>query len=167
MIGPGFLIEAMTMNSPVEAYTFIENNGAVLEVFGCWPSFHDGEVHRVVMERARRHENGTYYPSIELTIRGWNMTSDVTEDGYYRLEADSLVHFLFEEVTEVEFDDLNHQNVVSSLDFELETIDAGDAQLLSVELCHCYGLSGSFKARRATVVRVDPFAEHPVLTATL
>lgn len=30
------------------------------------------------------------------------MTSDITEEGFYRLEADSLVHFLFEEVTEVE-----------------------------------------------------------------
>lgn len=153
----------MTMNSPVEAYAFIENNSAVLDVFGRWPSFHDGEVHRVVMDRGRRHENGTCYPSIELTIRGWNVTSGVTGDGLYRLEADSLVHFLFEEVTEVEFDNLNHQNVVSSLDFELETIGAGDAQLLSVELCHCYGLSGRFKARRATVVRVDPFAEQPIL----
>jgi hypothetical protein len=153
---------AATMNPPVDAYAFIKNNSAVLKVFGCWPSFHDGEVHRVVMDRARRHANGTYYPSIELTIRGWNMTSDVTEDGFYRLEADSLVHFLFEEVSEVEFDGLNHQNVLSGLDFELETPDEGNTPLLSVELCHCYGLSGSFKARRATVVGVAPFAEQPV-----
>lgn len=150
------------MNPPVEAHAFIDNNSAVLQVFGCWPSFHDGEVHRVVMDRARRHPNGTHYPSIELTIRGWNMTSDLTEDGLYRLEADSLIQFLFEEVTEVDFDGLNHQNVLSSLDFALETSDEGDAPLLSVELCHSYGLSGSFKARRATVVRVAPFAEHPV-----
>jgi hypothetical protein len=150
------------MNPPVEAHTFIENNGAVLNVFGSWPSFHDGEVHRVVMDRARRHPDGTYYPSIELTIRGWNMSSDVTKDGFYRLDADSLVQFLFEEVTEVDFDGLNHQNVLSTLHFELGCTEAGDAPLLSVELCHCYVLSGRFKARRATVVRVAPFSEHSV-----
>lgn len=149
------------MNPSVEAYAFIDNNSAILEVFGCWPGFHDGEVHRVAMDRTRRRASGAYYPSIELTIRGWNMTSDVTEDGFYRLEADSLVQFLFEEVTEVEFDGLNHQNVLSSLDFELETVEGDEAPLLSVELCHCYGLSGSFKARRASVVCVAPFAEQP------
>jgi len=149
------------MNPPTEAHAFIDNHRAVLQVFGCWPSFHDGELHRVVMDRERRHANGAYYPSIELTVRGWNITPDVTEGGVYRLESDSLVHFLFEEVTDVEFDGLNHQNVLSGLNFELEATGDGDASLLSVELCHCYGLSGSFKARRATVLRVAPFSEHP------
>lgn len=150
------------MNSPVEAYAFIDNHSAVLQVFGCWPSFHDGELHRVVMDRERRNADGRYYPSIELTIRCWKTTSDVTAQGFYRLESDSLIHFLFEEVSEVEFDGLNHQNVVSGLDFELEATGEEDRPLLSVELCHCYGLSGSFKATRASVVRVAPFSEHPV-----
>lgn len=155
------------MNPPVEAYAFIDNSSAVLQAFGCWPSFHDGEVHRVVMDRTRRDATGAYYPSIELIIRGWNLTSDVTAEGFYRLEADSLVHFLFEEVTEVEFDELNHQNVLSGLDFELETTKGDEPPLLSVELCHCYGLSGSFKAKRATVVCVAPFVEPPFIAQNL
>jgi hypothetical protein len=87
------------------------------------------------------------------------MTSDVTEAGFYRLECDSLVHFLFEEVTDVEFDGLNHQNVLSGLNFDLEPAEEGKIPLLSVELGHCYGLSGGFKARRARVLSVTPYAE--------
>ncbi len=86
------------------------------------------------------------------------MTSDVTEAGFYRLESDTLVHFLFEEVTDVEFDGLNHQNVLSGLDFEIDHADEGTVPQLPVELCHCYGLSGGFKARRAIVLSVTPYA---------
>ena len=145
------------MTSSHAAYEFIDNHGLVLAVFGRWPGFHDGEVHHVVMDRTRRRANGAYYPSIELLVRGWNMTSEVTEAGYYRLECDSLVHFLFVDVTDVEFDGLNHQNVLSGLDFDLPQVDDGKAQLLSVELNHCYGLAGGFKAVMASVVSVVPF----------
>lgn len=145
------------MNLPVNAYEFIDNHALVLGVFGRWPGFHDGEVHRVVMDSTRRRANGSYYPSIELLVRGWNMTPDVTEAGHYRLECDSLVHFLFEDVTDVEFDGLNHQNVLSGLDFDLPQVDDGKARLLSVELSHCYGLAGGFKAVSASVVSVVPF----------
>ncbi len=141
------------------AYEFIDNHALVLEVFRLWPRFHDGEVHRLVMDSTRKRSNGSRYASIELLVRGWNMTSEVTEAGYYRLESDSVVHFLFEDVTDVELDGLNHQNVLSGLDFDLLLGEDGKARVLSVELNHCYGLSGSFKAARASVVSVTPFVK--------
>ena len=147
------------MSLPTDAYEFIDNHALVLEVFGRWPGFHDGEVHRLVMDSTRQHTPGSRYSSIELQVRGWNMTSEVTEAGYYRLESDSVVHFLFEEVTDMEFDGLNHQNVLSGLDFEVLLGEDGKTQLLAVELNHCYGLSGGFKAARASVISVTPFVK--------
>ena len=86
------------------------------------------------------------------------MTSEVTSAGFYKQEHDSIVHFLFEQVTDLELDGLNHQNVLSSLDFEVVTDAESGSSLLSVELSHCYGLSGGFKALRASVVSVKPYA---------
>ena len=142
----------------MHAYERIANFEIVLARFGQLPSFHDGEVHQVVLDRMRRHSNGDYYASIELKLRGWIMTSEVTEAGYYKLEHDSVVHFLFEDVSEVELFGLNHQNVLSSLDLELAEDQENGATLLSVELGDCFGLSGSFKALRAKVVSVVPYA---------
>jgi hypothetical protein len=142
----------------MEPYEFIEGYRIVLEAFGQWPSFHDGEVHRVVLDRTRQLGNGRYYASVELLIRGWIMTSEITEAGYYKLDHDSLVHFLFEQVSELELDGLNHQNVLSSLDLELLEEEQSGEPLLSVELSHCFGLSGCFKARKASVISVKPYA---------
>ena len=86
----------------MEPHEFIEGHAQVLEAFGQWPRFHDAEVHRVVLDRTRKSPSGSYYPSVELVIRGWVMTSEVTEGRYFKLEHDSLVHFLFEHVSDVE-----------------------------------------------------------------
>lgn len=139
-------------------YELIENHQLVLEHFGQWPSFHDGEVHRLVLDRMRQHQSGAYYPSIELFVRGWIMTSEVTKEGYYKLEYDSVVHFLFEEVDELELDGLNNQNVLSGLEFE-KKLDEKSNPNLYVELSHCYGLSGSFKAAKAKVISVTTYAK--------
>lgn len=138
------------MNASVVAYEQIDNYSLVFEMGGRWPSFHDGEVLRLVLDSTRRDAYGDRYSSIELLVRGWNKCLGETE-------WDSVAHFLFEDVTDVEVDGLNHQNVLSGLDFEIDLANGDGSPLLSVELCHCYGLSGAFKARRAKVLSVMPY----------
>jgi hypothetical protein len=135
----------------MEAYEFIEGHQLVTETFGSWPSFHDAEVHRVVLHR---HYQGPG-ASVELVIHGWVMTSEVTPAGHYKLEHESLIHFLFEQVSDFQLDGLNHQNVLFGLEFNL--LGEQKPPLLMVELCHCYGLSGSFKASNAKVLSVTPY----------
>jgi hypothetical protein len=142
---------------PKPPHTFINGHESVLARFGNWPSFHDGEVHRLVLDSTRRDPDGSRYPSIELELRGWIMTTEVTEKGFYRCESDSIVCFLFEKVYAVELDGLNHQNVLSCFDIELQTTDSGETHL-SVTLEHCFGLSGSFIAAQASVVSVTPYS---------
>ena len=86
------------------------------------------------------------------------MTNEITEKGFYRCEHDSVVSFLFERVSLVELDGLNHQNVLSCLNFELFATENGSPQL-RVDLEHCFGLSGSFVAASAKIVKVAPYGE--------
>ena len=141
----------------MNAHELIHNHQLVLEAFGRWPSFHDAEVHSALLDRTRKFDNGSFYPSVELVIHGWNMTSEITDKGYYKLENQNLVHFIFEEVSDLELDGLNHQNVISSLDLSLQKNKSGES-LFFVELAHCYGLSGSFKAKRASIESVIPYS---------
>ena len=139
----------------MHAYESIENHQLVLDTFGHWPSFHDGEVYRLILDRMRKNSSGSYYPSIELFIRGWAMTSEVTNQGHYKIENDSIVHFLFEYIEDLELQDLNNQNVLASLDFE-SILDEDSNIKLNIQLRHCWGLSGYFSAKKAKVISVTP-----------
>lgn len=87
------------------------------------------------------------------------MTPEVTDEGVFKLELDSMAHIRFEEVFELELDGLNHQNVLYALSLELFTDPETNSVALRVNLEHCFGLSGSFCARRAKVISVEPFTE--------
>ncbi len=50
----------------MEPHKFIEGHELVLARFGAWPSFHDGEVHKLLLDSTRRSADGWRYPSIEL-----------------------------------------------------------------------------------------------------
>ena len=142
----------------MEPFSLIAGHEEVLAVFGRWPSFHDGEVHRLLLDSTRTDAKGLRYPSIELALRGWNLTAQVSDEGFYKVEGDSIVSFLFEHVYDVELDGLNHQNVLSELELsEAQDPRNPDNKHLKIDLVHCYGLSGGFKAAAARVLSIMPF----------
>jgi hypothetical protein len=142
----------------MDPFSLIAGHEEVLAVFGRWPSFHDGEIHRLLLDSTRTDGSGSRYPSIELALRGWNLTSQVSDEGFYKVECDSVVNMLFEHVYEVELDGLNHQNVLSELELSaVQDPEKPENKHLAVELVHCYGLSGGFKAASAKVVSISPF----------
>jgi len=141
----------------MEPYEFIEGHEKVIARFGRWPSFHDGEVHRIVLDRMNRSTSGAYIPTVEVHLRGWIMTSEVTEAGFCKLENDSVVHFLFENIFDFELEGFNNQNVLSSLNLSLITDPQNKEQALHVELEHCYQFSGEFSARKAKILNVVPY----------
>jgi hypothetical protein len=68
-------------------------NGAdhLTDRFGGWPSFHDAEVVRLVLDR-----HGANGPTVEMLVHTWLMTDKVDEQGHYVLENHTLVRFLFD-----------------------------------------------------------------------
>jgi len=141
----------------MEPYEFIEGHEKVVARFGMWPSFHDGEVHRVVLDSTSTTLTGARMGSVDIHLRGWILTGEVTDKGYYAQVHDSVVHFRFEGVFDLELDGLNSQNVLSSLNLSLSIEPDTQARALHVELEPCYGLSGQFKALEARVVGVVPY----------
>lgn len=140
----------------MEPYEFIENNERVITQFGRWPSFHDGEVHRIVLNRMSQTASGRYMPTLELHLRGWILTSELTEDGLCK-QADSVVQFMFEDIFDLELEGFNQQNVLSSLNLTLLPEPQRNGPALHVELEHCYLFSGEFSARQARILDVIPY----------
>lgn len=57
--------------------------------FGRWPSFHDAEVVRLVLDR-----HGTDGPTAELVVHVWSVGADVDEHGSFQRREHVLVRLL-------------------------------------------------------------------------
>jgi hypothetical protein len=143
----------------MEPYEFIEGHQLVLNRFGMWPSFHDGEVHRIVLDRTARSAAGPAIPKLELQIRGWIMVAEGSGSGLYKQECDSVVHFLFEDIADFELEGFNQQNVLTSLNLAVLVNAENGATVLHVELEHCYEFCGEFSARKAKILKVVPYSD--------
>lgn len=138
----------------MEPFEFIENFSSVTSKFGIWPSFHDGEVLRIVLERAALSSSRS--PSVEISIRCWVMGPEVTGDGFYKQNNDSVVRFLFEDIFDLEIEGFNQQNVLSALNLSLIQNPPG-CTALRVELEHCYLFAAEFSARKAKILGIEPY----------
>lgn len=126
----------------------ILNPETVVSAFGLWPSFHDAEVHRVVMDSGGPDER----PSSTLVVHAFASDGSVDEKGYYRIVTSVLVTMKCLDVSIYELRDFGRQNVLSSLDFE--PVAEG---LIRVTLGQCYGLFGSLVCKQVLVESVVPW----------
>ncbi|MDF1501790.1 Imm50 family immunity protein [Roseisolibacter sp. H3M3-2] len=121
----------------------------LLAAFGYWPSFHDAEVHRALLDRGSAGER----PSITLVVNVFDSTGAVDERGYYDIRVDVLATLRFADVADVELRDHGVQNVLSELGLERQA-----AGRIAVELGPCYGLHGVFTCASVEVQDVASYA---------
>ena len=141
----------------MEAHKFIEGYESVVDHLGLWPSFHDAEVLKLVIDRTSPCHSSVPSPALDLHLRGWVMTSELTATGFYKLQGEAVFHFRFEGISRLRIEGFNNQNVLSSLNLELVTHPRdASRQMLQVELEHCYEFEASFTAERAFVLGIKP-----------
>jgi hypothetical protein len=140
----------------MNAYELIENHELVLNAFGYWPSFHDAEIHWVKLERLVETYQGYSSPNIEFVIHCWEMTSETTKDGFFKLHKHHLVHFKFDDIFDMEVDGFNHQNAILDLAILVEPKTKTGLTPIKVIIDPAYGLGGEFKANKGVILRVTP-----------
>ncbi len=143
----------------MEAYEFIDGHERIVAHFGFWPSFHDAEVFKLVLERSNVKPKTQIDPVLDLHLRGWVLTSEIAPAGHYTQQGDALFHFRFEGVRDLQIEGFNGQNVLTALNLELATSpDKPGKNVLKVELEHCFEFEASFTAERARLISITPYA---------
>jgi hypothetical protein len=135
-----------------EQLVSIENAGSLESVFGAWPSFHDAEVLRVVLDRS-----GDDWPTLEAAIHVFEMTSEVDSKGFYVLRNHTEVLLRFTGVVATRLQWFNHQNVLSSLEISELNPNEHEGRVIRVEMPSSYGLEAEFDCKRAIVASVRPY----------
>ena len=97
-------------------------------------------------------------PSLISKIHAFQMTNELTSDGYYKSINNCVITFAFEKVEELHFKWFNFQNVIWDLEIDIEVREDG-ARWFDVSFEHTHGIDCVFKCQKITVV--DLFAGSP------
>jgi hypothetical protein len=136
----------------------IGNAQRLTSIFGRWPSFHDSEVHRVVLDRSR-----TAGPSLEVTIHLFEVTPDLTPAGTYVLNHHTLVTIRFDEVVLELLGGFNAQNVLARLELtpiahsQIDPLEFPSSRL-QVVMESSYGMTAQFECAAAEITEVRPYS---------
>jgi tRNA(adenine34) deaminase len=157
---------------------FIGNSEKILNIFGYWPSFHDAEIHALNLDIADEEpwEPGSESPTLEMLIHVFEMTKDLTPEGYFVLKNHTLTRLRFRNVQDLQLSEFGYQNCIFELVFGTEPMryprgggpaDGPPPNLLTVKIDSSVGLCGEFKCSSAEVVSVEPCDEsgHPIGSA--
>lgn len=126
----------------------------LVAVFGYWPSFHDAEVLWMRLDR-RPHGEG-YGPTLEALVHAFEMTNEVSTDGYYILRHHVLVHLLFREVVDLRLEGFNNQNALMGLTLSDLRGRQFERVVWEVRFDSAHGVDASFQCHSVEVVRVAP-----------
>ena len=128
----------------------IKNAEWLVSIFGGWPSFHDAEIHSILITR-----DCDAGPQIEITVHHWEMTNHLDFNGYFILRHHTLSTLRFSEVSDLQLANFNHQNVL----FDLEISEFSPETGFSVSLPSSYGCETAFKCREICVLTTKPFPQ--------
>jgi len=124
--------------------TYILNNAAVVNFFGCWPSFHDAEV--------PAYEARPEADSLSFTLHTWQGTGEVDAKGFFVRLNHALVSFRFTGVHNAEMDKFKSENIL----FGMEFFPSDDLASFRVLLDSVMDMSGCFSARSGEVISIIP-----------
>jgi len=114
---------------PVDVLADLPGADKLREWFGHLPDFHDGEIISLSLARSG--------PSV---LRVYP----------YFPKKPAVVHFIFEEITDLSLEDFSPQNVILSLTAERVTTKTF-GQVIRVRLGPCYGIAGRIEAKRVRI----------------
>jgi hypothetical protein len=125
----------------------------VTKIFGHWPSFHDAEIKWLRLDVAgSESEDG---PTLEFLMHCFEMTNEVSPEGFYVLKNHTSVHFRFHQVRDVKLSGFTKQNAIFSLEINEQSDPTWEQRDFEISIEASSGLGGTFHS---------PFPE--ILSAT-
>lgn len=140
----------------------IENRNKITDAFGYWPSFHDAEIKelRLTVADGEPWVPGSVSPVLDMVVCVFEMTKDLTPEGYFILTKHTLARLRFRNVDSLQMAGFSHQNCIFDLEFVLEPASPPQiGNLLLVRIDSSVGLAGEFKCQSAEVVSAEPCDE--------
>ena len=142
----------VAVGDKVDPAGLFEDAQRLTAIFGRWPSFHDSEVLRLVLDRS-----GPEGPTLEAIIHVFQATNELDARGYYVLKYHTEASLRFTRVEELDVQWFNAQNVISELVVEPLDPAEHEGRKLRVKMPPIYGVGVELECERAIVTSTRPF----------
>ena len=119
--------------------------------FGYWPRLHDAEILSVDFQRA---VDG-FGPGLYVKVHAFEMTSEVTERGYFKFIKHCIIELRFEQIDDVDLRNFGHQNVIDGISLSFTSAKDGSRRI-AVEFEAFTEMELSFSCAKAGVVGLTP-----------
>jgi hypothetical protein len=123
----------------------------VTDWFGYWPGLHDAEILSVDFQRAVDGSG----PDVYVKVHAFEMTSEVTERGYFKLIKHCIIELRFEQIDDVDLRNFGHQNVIDGISLSFASSKEGSRRI-AVEFEAITEMELSFSCAKAVVVGLTP-----------
>jgi len=147
----------------------IQSSNKITEIFGYWPTFHDARIQSLYLTvgSGKNWEDGygAGPPTLVMRLHVYEMTKEVTAEGYIVLAKHTFVELRFLDIEKLELRNFSYQNSIHELAFETELGDQPGpggiyANVLRVKLKSFPGVCAEFRCRSAEVVSAVPCDEN-------
>ena len=100
----------------------IKNSKRITDIFGYWPTFHDAEIHSFCLSVAGGQPwlTDSDSPVLDLHVYVFEMTKEVSAEGYFVLAKHTLPHLRFRNVEGLSVSQFSHQNCIFEMVFSVE-----------------------------------------------
>jgi len=90
----------------------IKNSSKITDVFGYWPTFHDAEIHSLSLsgDVVDPCDPEWECPMLDIKVHLWEMTDEVTKEGWIVLAKHTLTEMRFQNVEKLELSNFNYHN---------------------------------------------------------
>jgi hypothetical protein len=94
----------------------IKNSNRITDIFGYWPTFHDAEIQSFCLSVAGGQPwlADSDSPVLDLHVYVFEMTKEVSADGYFVLAKHTLAHLRFRNVEDLSVSQFSYQNCGTS-----------------------------------------------------
>lgn len=145
--------------------SIIRNSNKITDIFGYWPTFHDAWIQSINLT-VGSGENweqgyGSEPPTLAMKVHVYEMTKEVTAEGYIVLAKHTFAELKFLDIEKLELRNFSYQNSIYELVFETELADqpgpgGTHAEVLRVKLQSSHGVRAEFRCQSAEVVSAVP-----------
>lgn len=96
---------------------FIENSNKITDIFGDWPTFHDAWILKLDLSVAGGEPwvAGSVSPTLDMLVHVFEMTGEVTKEGFLVQRNHTLVGLQFRNVEGLSLSNFSYQNAIFEL----------------------------------------------------